>query len=364
LPSFNLYLHACLSQEELAAYIEVRRQAIYDIESGRYLPNTAIALRMARVFECRVEDLFIEPTLIEMHPVHVINDSVNVPTRLALGQVRNKLIGLPLNGAESITFGLRSADGILHPDKTNACLFFPKERVEKTIILMGCDPAFEILAYHVTRIVPEAKVHCCFASSHRALNGLSEGITHIGGTHLHNKGKEESNVVEVKQKLSGMSCQVLGFTIMEEGLMIAKGNPLNIRSIADIAHYSARFVNRESGAALRVLFDDHLQCADIDKMSINGYQNMVMSHNEGAYRVACNVADVALGLRVIAEAFELDFIPIATARCDLVIPADMFEHPTIKVLMDVLQTAYLRREIDAIAGHDSSATGKTIAKFN
>jgi DNA-binding XRE family transcriptional regulator len=32
------------SQEELAAKLDIRRQAVYDIESGRYLPNTAIAL--------------------------------------------------------------------------------------------------------------------------------------------------------------------------------------------------------------------------------------------------------------------------------------------------------------------------------
>ena len=42
------------SQEDLAAGIDVRRQAVYDIESGRYLPNTAIALRLARLFGCRV----------------------------------------------------------------------------------------------------------------------------------------------------------------------------------------------------------------------------------------------------------------------------------------------------------------------
>lgn len=42
------------SQEELAKSLGIRRQAVYDIESGRYLPNTAIALRLARLCGCRV----------------------------------------------------------------------------------------------------------------------------------------------------------------------------------------------------------------------------------------------------------------------------------------------------------------------
>ncbi|WP_076750444.1 helix-turn-helix transcriptional regulator [Desulfatitalea tepidiphila] len=35
------------SQEELAESLGIRRQAIYDIESGRNLPNTAIVLQLA-----------------------------------------------------------------------------------------------------------------------------------------------------------------------------------------------------------------------------------------------------------------------------------------------------------------------------
>jgi putative molybdopterin biosynthesis protein len=37
-----------LSQLELAERVGIKRQAIYDMESGRYMPNTLIALRLAR----------------------------------------------------------------------------------------------------------------------------------------------------------------------------------------------------------------------------------------------------------------------------------------------------------------------------
>jgi putative molybdopterin biosynthesis protein len=351
------------SQQELAEKIDVRRQAVYDIESGRYLPNTAIALRLARIFGCRVEDLFVEQAPEEIQPVHIVNGEGSPSMRLALGRVRDRLIGLPLQGTESIPFGLRSADGLLAAGKKSVQILSSPDRLDRTIILMGCDPAFEILGHHVMRMAPDARVHCRFASSHRALSNLAEGLTHVAGTHLHNTGKAESNVVEAGRKLAGVRGSIFGFSLLEEGLMVAKGNPLGIRSVADLAQPMVRFVNRDPGAALRVLLDDRLQHAGIDGSDINGYQNEVTSHREGAYRITCNVGDAALGLRAIAEAYGLGFVPITAARCDLVVPNDLLGHPTVKVLMDVLQSSALRREIDAIPGYESSVTGNIIAEL-
>lgn len=44
-----------LSQSELAAQVGVKRQAVYDIEAGRYVPNTTLALRIAKVLGCRLK---------------------------------------------------------------------------------------------------------------------------------------------------------------------------------------------------------------------------------------------------------------------------------------------------------------------
>ena len=192
---------------------------------------------------------------------------------------------------------------------------------------------------------------------------MAEGLTHVAGTHLHNTGKSEANVVAAGGKLSGLPGRILGFSLLEEGLMVARNNPLGIRTVADLARPGVRLVNREPGAALRVLLDDHLQRAGIDVKVIHGYRNEVASHREGAYRIACNVADAALGLRAVAEAHELDFVPIASARCDLVVPGDLEGHPTIRVLLDVLQSGSLRKEINTLPGYDGSVTGQLIAEL-
>lgn len=48
-----------MSQDDLARIAEVSRQTIISIEKGRYEPRLALAFRLADIFSCRIEDLFI-----------------------------------------------------------------------------------------------------------------------------------------------------------------------------------------------------------------------------------------------------------------------------------------------------------------
>ncbi|MDX2282795.1 MAG: helix-turn-helix transcriptional regulator [Bacteroidia bacterium] len=46
------------TQAELAARIGVSRQAVNAIETGKFVPSTVLALKMARVFGTQVEAIF------------------------------------------------------------------------------------------------------------------------------------------------------------------------------------------------------------------------------------------------------------------------------------------------------------------
>ena len=47
-----------ITQQELAEKIGVYRQTINAIESNKYVPSTVLALKMARLFEKKVDDIF------------------------------------------------------------------------------------------------------------------------------------------------------------------------------------------------------------------------------------------------------------------------------------------------------------------
>ena len=350
------------SQARLAHKIGIKRQAVYDIESGRYLPNTAVALKLARQFGCRVENLFVDESARNKEPVVMVEKSLS--PRISTARIRGRLVGFPLDESGVMADTLTSADAILSDTETHAELLCPPALLEKTILLMGCDPAFGILSAHMGRSAADCRLHSRFATSHLALKRLGQGYTHIAGSHLHNTGSHEANVTAASRKLPEDNGMVVGFSTVEEGLVVARGNPLKIRGIHDLTRSDVRFVNRDAGAALRVLLDDLLRKAAIPNTAVNGYENMVYSHTQGAWKVRFGIADAALGLRVIAHAFDMDFLPLDAVRCDLVIPADMMELSPVKVMLDILQTRIFQKELRTIPGYDTGMTGKIIARLN
>ncbi|ASB87498.1 helix-turn-helix transcriptional regulator [Bacillus sonorensis] len=51
--SFNM------TQEELAKKLNVSRQTVISLEKGKYKPSLVLAHKLAQIFECLIEDLFI-----------------------------------------------------------------------------------------------------------------------------------------------------------------------------------------------------------------------------------------------------------------------------------------------------------------
>ena len=50
--------HGDLTQQELADQISCSRQTIHSIESSKFVPSIELALKLAQVLNCKVEDLF------------------------------------------------------------------------------------------------------------------------------------------------------------------------------------------------------------------------------------------------------------------------------------------------------------------
>ena len=52
--------HSGLTQEELAGRVDVTRQTIIAIEKGNYVPSVLLALRLAKAFDVKLEEIFYE----------------------------------------------------------------------------------------------------------------------------------------------------------------------------------------------------------------------------------------------------------------------------------------------------------------
>lgn len=47
-----------ISQQELAQLVGVRRETIVHLENNRYNPSLEMALKIAEIFDCHVEEIF------------------------------------------------------------------------------------------------------------------------------------------------------------------------------------------------------------------------------------------------------------------------------------------------------------------
>ena len=96
----------------------------------------------------------------------------------------------------------------------------------------------------------------------------------------------------------------------EQGWMLAPGNPLGIRGVADLAGGGVRYVNRQKGSGTRLWFDRLLEAAALGPAAIRGYGVEEFTHQAVAAVIACGEADAGLGARAAAERLGLDFVPV------------------------------------------------------
>ena len=91
-----------------------------------------------------------------------------------------------------------------------------------------------------------------------------------------------------------------------------RGNPLGLRSWADLIHSGAVLANRERGAAARVLLDERLRIMEADPKTIPGYEREVSSALVQGSLIARKDADVGVGTEKVYHIKCADSI---TSRC-------------------------------------------------
>ncbi|MBI4871594.1 MAG: helix-turn-helix domain-containing protein [Candidatus Riflebacteria bacterium] len=356
---------AHLSQQELAKRTGLTRQAINAIEGGHYLPNTSVALQLARVFGCRVEELFRLAEETPLCPVEMWQKPERGPTRVVVGRVRGRLVAHPLTHGLALCEGFSPADGLLESDgpQSLARLFVDPSRLETTAFLMGCDPGLGLLGAHLERARPEMRLSWLPAPSRTALAAVAKGGVHIAGSHLRDARSGEFNLVHARKALAGGGGLVVAFARWEQGLMVRRGNPKHLRGIEDLARPGVTIVNRAKGAGSRDVLDTLLARAGLPAERVAGYQTLAASHMAVARAIAAGAADAGVGLAAVAVACELDFVPLTEVHFDLVIPGDAAEHPAVQATLDLLQSRRLREDLAALPGYDVTRTGTVLARF-
>ncbi len=352
---------------DLARRVNVSRQTIYAIETGTYVPNTEVALHLARELEVTVDELFslkegtqTSPESLAAEVLSAAAPEKGQPVRIC--QIGSRWVSVPVTVSP---FFIPEADGIIQrASRTNGraelVVFAKEEAAQKRLALAGCDPAMGLLARMVEKI-SGVEIVSAAASSKLALSWLKEGKVHIAGSHLEDPKTGEFNLPFIRKEFPDEEFSVVTFARWEEGLVMAPANPKRIRKVDDLARKNVRFVNREPGSGSRALLDTLLGEAGLESQKVQGYDRVAYGHLAAAYCVMSREADVCLATRSAAKTFGLDFVPLHSERYDLVMRKRTADLPAVKSFLDVLQRATLRRKLEVLAGYDTSQTGAVVA---
>jgi putative molybdopterin biosynthesis protein len=358
------------SAAELAQRAGISRQTIYAIESGSYVPNTAVALRLARTLEVSVEDLFsiaadapAAPLSTEQVTLLPQPDSSRAGDPMQLCRVDRRTVA---SSPSPVPWYLPTADAVLigAPGRIGKAargtvqLFHGESDLANRILVAGCDPGVSVLARHVLRAGVELVV--AQRNSSQALALLKQGVVHVAGTHLRDEASGESNLPAIHRLFARKQAAVVSLAVWEEGLVLAPGNPKSIRSVADLARRDVTIVNREPGAGCRILLDTRLRGLGLTGQNVHGYDRLAAGHLPAAWQVRSGDADCCIATRAAARVFGLDFIPLASERYDLAIRRRHLDYPPVVTLLDTLNRASFRRELEGLGGYDTSAAGRRL----
>jgi putative molybdopterin biosynthesis protein len=291
--------------------------------------------------------------------------------RVRLGRVGGEVVATPLPRGAGVLTSLVRADGLLvvpagveghhageHVDVT---LLRGVGEIDRTIVAVGShDLVLDLAASKLRAVDPSVTLASSNVGSLGGLVALRDGLCHLAGSHLLDPQTGEYTLPYIDRVLGERDVAVVRLVHREQGLIVARGNPLAIEAIEDLARTDLRYVNRQPGAGTRVLLDHELRRRDIPAHAVSGYAREEHTHLAVAAAIAAGRADAGLGIMAAARAFGLDFVPVTREPYDLVLATNTLEDPVTAPLWTLLDDSDFRHAVEGLGGYDAAEMGRRI----
>ncbi|MGC8663028.1 MAG: molybdopterin biosynthesis protein [Thermoplasmata archaeon] len=281
-----------------------------------------------------------------------VNSSKNVEEFFPVNIVKreNELRAYPIYGNSGSITSMLYADGIMSiPENVN----YLDENDEIEIKLLSnflSIPDLTIIGSHcplLENLISNIKnVKYIRVGSTAGWYAVKNGEADIAGTHLLDEITGEYNTPFLKKfNISEKAVIVRGYG-REQGILVKKGNPKNIKNVSDFLREDVTIINRIRGSGTRSLLDILLKKeAEIQGVAfenlihrINGYPFEGKTHSSVASAVSQSRADAGISLKFYAELYRLDFIPIGLEIYDLLVKKDSLQKDGVKTLINLLKS--------------------------
>jgi molybdate-binding protein len=149
------------------------------------------------------------------------------------------------------------------------------------------------------------------------LRRLARGEVTAAAIHLHRlDGDDEGANLDAVAGTSGLhDVVVIALARREQGLVVAAGNPMQLRDVANIAAKRARLALRPQGAGAQLLLLALLARAGLAFDALALVKPACPTGADIAQAVRSGRADCGVATRAVAQAASLDFVPLTCKRC-------------------------------------------------
>lgn len=291
--------------------------------------------------------------------------------RVRMGAVGGRLMASPLSRGSGVVSSFMKADGILEVpqglegyeagEEVTLRLLSPMEKLRNTLVVIGShDPLLDELADMLHLGDPRLYMSSSHVGSMGGIMAIRRGEAHMAGCHLLDTADGTYNRSFIRKYFPKGDVRLVSCVGRQQGLMVARGNPLNICSFADISRQGIRYVNRQKGSGTRILTDYLCSREKVEPSDVYGYTREELTHTSVAAQIACGSADVGMGIYSAAKLYDLDFIPICIEEYDLIIPDHAWDSPMVQQLLTILRSDAFREKILSMGGYTVEHPGQVL----
>jgi len=226
------------------------------------------------------------------------------------------------------------------------------------LVIVGSDDLLlQILQREFNRRHPSLLVTSATMNSADGIAAVRERRAHLAGIHLFDAESESYNVAPVARAFGERRAFLVTLAHREVGLVLARGNPLRIRSFADVVRLRPRFASRETGSGVRALQDHLMRVHKAGRKRLPGAELPLATHLEVATAVAEGRADAGIVVASAARSLGLELVPLAWERYDLLSTDEAFYHPPTQAFFEMIKSDWLRQLVTKLPGYRSAETG-------
>lgn len=226
------------------------------------------------------------------------------------------------------------------------------ERVQLLTVCASHDLALPRLREHAAQQA-DLSLELRIQGSIDSLRSLNAGRCLVAGFHvpaLH--GAAPLFAKALKPLLRPGLHKLIGCSRRTQGLMVRKEHAGAVRTVADLAGSSLRFVNRQVGSGTRLLMDHLLQAHGLKPRDVPGYDNAIEeSHVAVATCVASGIADIGPGVEAAALEFGLHFLPLVAEDYFVACLKPNLAHPAVVRLRELLAGDAWAEVLEALPGY-------------